>query len=178
MENFKFALVSIIILILFALGGYWAINSMQSSSEYVKNQKIKELEDANEALQKQVDALTSDIASSQPVSAAVAEAPNEQPKTETKPAAPVYKYQSLITDLQKLVNGNIYLKLHSSGPAVGTVQKFLNLYNKTKNKIDNDYGATTKAAVAAFQKAQGLTADGNAGPGTFKKMIAWLKKQG
>jgi peptidoglycan hydrolase-like protein with peptidoglycan-binding domain len=70
------------------------------------------------------------------------------------------------------------MKLSSSGTRVGTVQNFLNLYNKTSNKIDNDYGASTVKSVAAFQKAQGLTADGQAGSSTFSKMISWLKKQG
>ena len=70
------------------------------------------------------------------------------------------------------------MKLKSTGTRVGTVQNFLNLYNKTSNKIDNDYGASTVASVALFQKAQGLTSDGQAGASTFNKMISWLEKQG
>ncbi|PIR68691.1 hypothetical protein COU48_02755 [Candidatus Nomurabacteria bacterium CG10_big_fil_rev_8_21_14_0_10_03_31_7] len=70
------------------------------------------------------------------------------------------------------------MKLKSIGTRVGTVQNFLNVYNKTSNKIDNSYGASTQKAVASFQKTQGMTADGEAGPSTFSKMIDWLKKQG
>ncbi|PIZ53219.1 hypothetical protein COY25_03820 [Candidatus Uhrbacteria bacterium CG_4_10_14_0_2_um_filter_41_7] len=69
------------------------------------------------------------------------------------------------------------MKAKSSGTIVGVVQEFLNIYNKTSNRIDNDYGPGTQKAVTAFQKAQGITADGEAGPGTFRKMIDWLKKQ-
>ena len=96
-------------------------------------------------------------------------------RTTTTTTTTVSKYQTLINDLQKLVNGNVYLKNKSQGPAVGTVQKFLNIYNKTSTKIDNDYGASTITAVKNFQKAQKLTVDGEVGSGTFKKMISWLK---
>ena len=70
------------------------------------------------------------------------------------------------------------MKVGSKGTRVGTVQNFLNLYNKTSKRVDNDYGKTTKTDVIAFQKAVGLTQDGETGPTTYKKMIEWLKKQG
>lgn len=38
--------------------------------------------------------------------------------------------------------------------------------------VDGQYGAGTKAAVAAFQQANGLTADGWAGPLTMAKLDA------
>ena len=69
------------------------------------------------------------------------------------------------------------MKKGSRGTRVGTVQEFLNIYNGTDSKIDNDFGATTENQIKAFQKSEGLTADGQAGPGTYKKMIEWLKKQ-
>ncbi|MEJ0002231.1 MAG: peptidoglycan-binding domain-containing protein [bacterium] len=56
------------------------------------------------------------------------------------------------------------MKAKEADASVGNVQKFLNLYFKTSNKIDNDYGASTQKAVASFQKDQGLKADGFAGP--------------
>ena len=57
------------------------------------------------------------------------------------------------------------------------MQNFLNIYNNTSNKIDNDYGANLKKTVTDFQKSEGVTADGEAGASTFNKMIDWLKKQ-
>jgi mannosyl-glycoprotein endo-beta-N-acetylglucosaminidase len=105
----------------------------------------------------------------------------EKPLSTTTPAPSTSgtstKHQSLINELQKLADDKVYMKQGSQGTRVGTVQNFLNIYNKTSKKIDNDYGAGTKKDVAAFQKAQGLTADGEAGPTTFSKMVAWLKKQ-
>jgi len=93
--------------------------------------------------------------------------------TTTKPV--VLKNQTLINELQKLADNKVYLKLKSQGPAVGSVQKFLNLYNKTSNRIDNDYGTSTVTAVKNYQKAVGITADGETGPSTYLKMITWLK---
>ncbi|KKT19097.1 MAG: hypothetical protein UW02_C0015G0001, partial [Candidatus Nomurabacteria bacterium GW2011_GWB1_43_7] len=43
-------------------------------------------------------------------------------------------------------------------------------------RVDNDYGAGTKTDVMNFQKAEGLSADGEAGPNTFLKMIDWLEE--
>jgi len=92
----------------------------------------------------------------------------------------VYKYQDLINEFQKLISDNVFLKQKSSGPRVGTVQKFLNIYNNTSNKVDNDYGVGTTKTVTAFQKDQkdsGLNANSEAGTNTFNQMIDWLKKQ-
>lgn len=187
MENFKFILFSIFIIILIGLGGFWAFSTIESGSSHVDIQKQKELEDKNEELVKQVSELQRQISLLQSEKDALLEKEAEatvidtqEPPvvgstTETKPTTPVLKYQSLINDLQKLVDGNIFLKLKSQGPAVGTLQKVLNIYNNTSNKVDNDYGPSTVTAIKNFQKAQGLTSDGEAGPNTYKKMISWLK---
>ena len=47
--------------------------------------------------------------------------------------------------------------------------KQLGYYTKT---IDGSYGSGTKSAVRAFQKAQGLSADGVAGPKTIARLEA------
>lgn len=186
MDKLKFSLISIIVLGLVGAGGYWAVATMQSGAEYVNNQKIRKLEGENADLKEQLEKLNGQLSTAQaPVIAdKPAEATKEEPKPTTsttpakKPTTTTYKNQTLINELQKLANAGTVLKLKSASPAVGSVQKFLNLYNKTKNKVDNDYGASTKTAVAAFQKAQGLSSSGEAGKATFTKMIAWLKKQG
>jgi len=192
MENFKFVLFSIFILVLLGFSGYWAFSTIESGSTHVDNQKLKELEEKNIDLEKQVADLTREISLSQEdkkdqvqkdeedLKPKVAESAIPTPSTTPIKTAPVtkttsLKYQSLINDLQKLVDNNVFLKLKSQGTAVGTLQKSLNIYNNTSNKIDNDYGTSTVTVVKNFQKAQGLTADGEAGPTTFKKMISWLK---
>lgn len=180
MDNFKFILFSIVVIGLLGLGSYWAIRTMETGSTHVDNQKVKDLEDKNKDLEKQIATLTREndlLKEDKKTITPVVETPLvEVPvKTTTPTKTTTYKYQSLINELQKLVDGNIYLKLKSQGAQVGTVQKFLNIYNNTSTKIDNDYGATTVTAVKAFQKAQNLTADGGTGPNTYKKMISWLK---
>src|SRR3989344_3180693 len=185
MENFKFFIFSVFILILIGFAGYWAFTTMETGSTHVDVQKQQDLEDANEELGKEVTDLKRQISlleleivqETKKEEPAVAEnnttTPTVTPTTPTTTTAS--KNQTLINELQKLTDGNIYLKLKSQGPAVGSVQKFLNLYNKTSNKVDNDYGPGTVTAVKNFQKAQGITSDGETGPNTYKKMISWLK---
>lgn len=183
MENFKFILFSIFILVALGFGGYWAFSTMETGSFHVDAQKQKELETANEDLQKEIIALKKQISLLQTKENTPKEEENIITTPEIQePATPVVNnttstHQNLINELQKLVDGNIYLKNKSQGPAVGSVQKFLNVYNKTSLRIDNDYGVSTATAIRAFQKDQGLSVDGEIGPGTLKKMISWLKSQ-
>lgn len=185
MDNLKSTLFSFLILAVLGGIGYWAVTTLQSGPEHLDTQEIKELKKENSELKKEIKSLNTQLASLQPkVEDTVTEVVKEEPKPiEEKPkvesAQPTkYKNQTLIDELQKLVDGNIFIKLKSQGTRVGTVQKFLNLYNKTSNRIDNDYGTSTQKLVIDFQKDQGLKADGELGPTTFKKMIDWLKKQG
>lgn len=165
----------IIILVLTGLLGYWAIFSIEGGDAHVNKQKQKELEQKNEELLEEVEDLKNEIASLKAAQVEkVPEITPEQPKATTVVST---KHQSLINDLQKLVTDKIYMKEGSRGTRVGTIQTFLNIYNNTSKKVDNDYGASTKADIVKFQKAEGLTADGEAGPSTFSKMIEWLKKQ-
>jgi len=184
-EDIKSILSTIIIIGLLGFGGYWAFSTMESGSSHIDNEKLEDLEDENEALRNEVSKLNSEISSliiqkeEQLVKEEEEVKPVEEVKvvkpTTTTPTTTVSKNQTLINELQKLVDSNITLKKGSTGTRVGTVQKFLNIYNKTSNRVDNDYGTSTITAVKNYQKAQGLTADGEAGPGTFKKMISWLK---
>ncbi len=186
MDNVKFILVSIITLALLGLVGYFAFGTLQSGSEHKQDQEIRRLEEENEGLKEQLSTLTEELSQFQTEVAEVETQPEAEQPAAPKPEVvkPVtttktaYKYQTLINELQELVDDNIYMKLKSKGSRVGTLQEFLNLYNKTSNKIDNDFGASTKTALITFQKKVGITADGEAGPSTYKKMIEWLKKQG
>lgn len=178
MENLKFILFSIIILTVIGFVGYWAFSTIESGSDHINNQAQKELEQRNENLEKEVTELKRQISllESEKESQDIKEV---EPVVTTPVTTPTVtlKYQSLIDELQKLTDGSVYLKIKSQGPAVGTVQKFLNIYNNTSNKVDNDYGVSTSTAVKNFQKAQGLTVDGETGPNTYKKMISWLKSK-
>lgn len=176
MENFKFVVISIIILIILGLGGYWAFTTIESGSTHAYNQKIKDLKNENEKLSKELDLLKSKAETSSEENKLPEE---ENIKIETKKTEVekpiVSKYQNLVDRLQKMVDDNIYLKLKSKGVMVGSIQEFFNIYNKTSNKIDNDFGVKLETTVKNFQKAQGVAVSGQVGPNTLKAMIVWLK---
>lgn len=184
MDKLKFFLFSIISLGLLGLLGYWSVITLQSGTEFKTNEKIDALQKENEDLKAQIVDLTDkldtfsqvDEVDPLPVAEETVEEPDKTPPPPTKTTT--YKNQDLINKLQELINSKVSMKLKSAGTRVGTVQTFLNIYNKTSDRIDNDYGVSTKNAVEAFQKDQGLVADGEAGASTFSKMISWLKKQG
>jgi len=177
MENFKFILISIIIIAGMSLLGYWAVRTLEPGDVYVSKQKQIALEEKNQELEKEVRTLKNQLAALQPKEEEKPVVTPTTPSTPTKPTTVTYKHQSLISDLQKIVTDKVFMKEGSQGTRVGTVQTFLNIYNKTSKKVDNDFGAGTKTDLIIFQKAEKITADGEAGPTTFQKMIDWLKKQ-
>lgn len=62
------------------------------------------------------------------------------------------------------------LKRGSSGASVKTVQQRLKDLGYYTGSVDGDFGEGTEAAVKAFQKANGLTADGKVGTQTLSKL--------
>lgn len=58
----------------------------------------------------------------------------------------------------------------ASGPAVTELQTLLARAGFSAGSIDGSFGAKTKAAVVAFQRARGLTADGIVGPRTWEAL--------
>lgn len=176
MDKLKFGLFSIVVLGTLGLFWYWSVSTIESGSEHTAREKVLLLEQENETLKGQVKELSSKLAAATP-----AETTKEPVKEDPKPATSTTtttsadKDQTLINELQKLIDDKVNMKQGSTGSRVGTVQKFLNRYNNTTTKIDNDYGPGMVKLVTAFQKAQGLSADGEAGATTFSKMISWLK---
>ena len=152
---------------------------MESGSSHLVNQELKSLKQENINLKEEIKNLNNKITilESESSSDKVAIEKKEDIVVEKpKPAEEiVYKNQDLINELQKLVDGNIYMKKGSKGPRVGVIQKFLNIYNNTSTRVDNDYGSGLETLVKKFQTAEKLTADGQVGPNTYKKMIDWLK---
>lgn len=61
-------------------------------------------------------------------------------------------------------------KFGSSGQEVRNIQKKLKSWGYYSGDVDGIYGSKTKAAVVYFQKKNGLTADGVAGPRTLAAM--------
>lgn len=179
MEKFKFTLLSIIIIACLGLIGYWAVLTIEPGNAHFYKEKQLELEEENKELLKEIAELENKLAlledeKEEPVP--VTPAPTTKPTPTPTPTTPS-KHQSLINDLQKLIDDNVFMKVGSKGTRVGTIQTFLNIYNKTSKRVDNDYGTGLKTDVINFQKAVGITADGETGPATYRKMIEWLKKQ-
>ena len=194
-ESLKFNLVSFLFLALLAGLGYWAFTTLETGSGHVNSKKQKEIEKENKVLEEENLELKRELEllleekRQKLTEDQIPQKPEiEEPQKTTEIQKPTVKTTTvssektlsqkeiLINELTKLSDKNIILKLKSTGTAVGTVQKFLNLYNKTSNKIDNDYGLTTVNAVKSFQKAQGLSVTGQCNSTTYKKMISWLKK--
>ncbi|TPL30165.1 peptidoglycan-binding protein [Mesorhizobium sp. B2-4-7] len=64
------------------------------------------------------------------------------------------------------------LRMGSAGARVRDLQTLL-LRAGYAVKVDGDYGPSTRDAVKDFQRAQKITADGVAGPETFRRLEAW-----
>lgn len=62
------------------------------------------------------------------------------------------------------------LKKGSKGGEVEEVQRRLKLWGYYKGSVDGVFGAGTRSAVIAFQKKNGLTADGVVGKSTYKAL--------
>lgn len=182
MENFKFILFSIIVLGSLGFAGYWAFSTIESGSYHVNKEKQEQIVIENEELKKENSYLKKELSLLEDEKKELENNLSKKIETnrplEEKPTkTEALKYQSTIDEIQKLVNGYVFLKEKSQGPSVGTIQKFLNIYNGTNNKIDNDFGPGTLSSVKEFQKDQKIDVDGEVGPGTMRKMIEWLKKQ-
>ena len=163
MENFKNILLTIVAVAVVGSLGYWAFSTLDTGREYSQKQKEQQIMKENNL-------------SAEGASATLPPDPVQEENVDVV-AEVNLKYQTLINELQELINDNVNMKLKSRGTRVGTVQNFLNIYNNTTNKVDNAYGEGMKKLVAAFQKAVGLPTTGNAGPTDFAKMIEWLKSQ-
>ena len=68
------------------------------------------------------------------------------------------------------------IKKGSKGNAVKLWQKFLNWFGNYGLKVDGVFGKLTFNATKKFQKSQGLTQDGIAGPKTLAKAKAYIKQ--
>src|SRR5688500_3062767 len=68
------------------------------------------------------------------------------------------------------------LKQGASGPQVVDLQSKLKQLGFSSGIVDGKFGPGTKKAVMAFQKSKGITADGVAGPVTFKALTSAIKK--
>ena len=164
MNEFKFQITTFLLVALLAFGGYWAFTSLDRGITYREDEVVVAVEDPE----------PQDDINEEPV---VVEDPNsgdsnvdvvevEEPQDELSESE-----QDLLDRLQNLINDDINMREGSRGTRVGTVQEFLNLYLDTQSAVDNQYGPGTRSRVQSFQEAEGLSADGLAGPNTYQAMI-------
>lgn len=66
----------------------------------------------------------------------------------------------------------VTLKLGDDGAAVRTLQTKLKSLGYLTGTVDGSFGSATQEAVKAFQRANGITADGKAGYATLQKLFA------
>lgn len=74
-------------------------------------------------------------------------------------------------------SGNPLLSTGSRGSGVSWLQTALNKANNAGLDVDGQFGSGTKQAVINFQKANGLEADGIAGPATVNKLVEVIKNK-
>ncbi len=107
---------------------------------------------------------------------AVTETPSDTGTAAETPVVPATDAdQELINALQAMIDSKVIFKAGSKGAQVGTLQTFLNKYNKTTTKVDNDFGPSLTAAIKTYQGKNGLPVTGQVAEKTLSKMIEWLK---
>ncbi len=80
-----------------------------------------------------------------------------------------YKEKALTEQTQAALQAAV-LKQGSKGSEVKEVQSRLKKWGYYKGSVDGVFGAQTRAAVIAFQKKNGLTADGIVGKATYQAL--------
>jgi Putative peptidoglycan binding domain len=80
-----------------------------------------------------------------------------------------------VTKPSRIAAPSVPLKPGDSGAQVKVLQRALASLGYSSGAIDGSYGPSTQNAVAKFQRAAGLTADGVVGPQTRRALRAALK---
>jgi murein L,D-transpeptidase YcbB/YkuD len=145
--------------------GYWAVKTLQVNPDQFDKREI----DARPMIVSEPAGIVSNVPAIQEMSPPTT--------TTTQPSNISSPNNQLKSELERLVADNVLMKSGARGTRVGTIQRFLNLYNNTNLSVDNDFGPGTENRLRDFQRKEGLTADGQAGPNTYRKMIEWLDKQ-
>ncbi len=166
MESFK-ANILIFIFIAVAGGlGYWAIQSLKENSDSLN--KTYYIDDVGPVVTSEPSGVP---VTQEPIATPTTPTPEPEPPTSTPSNG---THATLIADIQDLIDDKVLMKKGSKGTRVGVVQKFLIAYG-IKISADNDYGDSTVNGVKKFQTDQKISADGQTGEGTYKKMIEWLE---
>ncbi len=176
MENFKFYVVTLLLIVGAGFLGYGAISSLRDPVYYVNNEKLTTVGDMKSENPDQVP--TTDTAAPTDTAPVTTQpepttpvTPTETPKTETPTATT--KNADLIARLQK-ISGT--LKNGSKGDDVKAVQEALNIVAKSGLPTNGTFGAQTEAAVKKFQTSSKISpASGQVASKTIAALVAKLK---
>lgn len=101
--------------------------------------------------------------------------PVETSKTSTSKKKPVKSTKKGYSETFPSLPKKGYLAEGDKGVQVGRLQRFLKWYGTYDGKADDSFGPLTKKAVKAFQRKEGLEADGFFGPASLKAAKAVKK---
>lgn len=173
MKQFGFTLITLLFLGVLGYGGYLAVASLKDPKAYVTDsgERIGDIHQVatstDEGDEKSVYELDLGLAEKTASS-------TEQVLAATSSTATADT--SLVARLETLISKNIVLKKGSKGDYVGTIQMFMNEHYSKTAKIDNDFGAKLEADVKKFQTENKISATGQVGSQTQKKMLEIAKK--
>lgn len=179
MKQFGFTLITIIFLGALGYGGYFAVTSLKDPKTYV-SESYEKIGDIQRVATSTNDGSEQSVYERTPVLndgvSATTTASVSTSITAPAPGTPAKNESELVTRLEKLIASGVVLKKGSKGEYVGTVQLFMNFHFKKQSKIDNDFGAGLETDVKKFQTANKISATGQVGPQTLKKMLELAKK--
>jgi len=180
MENFKFSLVSFLLVLLLAGVGVLAYLALERGDESGLKQQVAQLQSQVASYEKQlaerdrtIAQLESDV-SSVAVSS-VQESQSQEPVVEPETIPGQSTDSDLLSHVRSLRDRNIVLEPGDRGGSVRIVQEFLNEYHGRSGGIDGDFGPTTRELVEDFQEEERIMVDGGVGSGTLGAMIEWLE---
>ncbi len=174
MKQFGFTLITILFLGILGYGGYFAVASLKDPKQYVTDsgERIGDMHrvatTTDDGGEKSVYDLNLNLAEQ-------TASTTQQVLAATSSTATASS--SLVERLETLISKNIVLKRGTKGDYVGTIQMFMNEHYNKNLKIDNDFGAKLEADVKKFQAENKISATGQVGSQTQKKMLELAKKQ-
>jgi hypothetical protein len=164
MNELKFQLSTFALVAILVFGGYWAFTSLDRGISYSKEDVVDVTEEPAPVEETEGEPVVEE------------ENPEVPQEVEPEPVSLSQEDLQTLGELEDLIVDDIFMREGSRGTRVGTVQKFLNLYFEEQSSVDNQYGPGTLRRVREFQEAEGLEADGLAGPQTYEKMIEIMEQ--
>lgn len=174
MKQFGFTLITVLFIGLLGYGGYYAVTSLKDPKTYVSDsgERIGDIHrvatTTDEGGEKSVFELDLGLATETASSTEAVLAATSSTATSGS---------SLTARLETLISKNIVIKQGDKGEYVGTIQMFMNAHYNKSAKIDNDFGKNLLADVKKFQSENKISATGQVGAQTQKKMLELAKKQ-